>query len=107
MLTCGGCSKQFPLPEIVNYIQHKVNNCSKEVGEDAEMEEVDASKEALEKCVASPSVTGSGQPDEDDVGKETDEQTTEADSRESLKERLKRLDAETNTINSGKFDIRQ
>ena len=63
-------------------------------------EEVDAVKESVEKCVGSPSVTGSGQHDEDDIGKEN-AQNKEADSKETLKDRLKRLDAETNTINSG------
>ena len=95
----------FQLHEIVEYIQHKVGSCEKKEDntEDVDMEEeAEAAKEIVEKCVGSPSVTGSGQHDDDDLAKENNDEPKEADSAELLKER--RLDAETNTINSGECD---
>ena len=64
-------------------------------------EESDCTRETQDKCVSSPSVTDSGQVDEDDIGKVDNEQKTEVDPRKALKVMLSRQDAQTNTVNTG------
>ena len=108
VLTCGDCNNKFPLDCIVKNIQHKVNCCdnTNEDTEDVDMEEeADCARETEEKCIGSPSVTGSGQLDEDYIGKENIEEKKEADSREALEEKLKRKDAANNTVNTGDINI--
>ena len=86
LLTCGDCNTKFPLQELVAYIQHKATNCTKqeaEVSTGAQMEDKQDNK-SVEKCVGSPSITGSGQLDDEE----------EAD-----RENREKLDAETNTTN--------
>ena len=90
LLTCGECKTKFPLQELVAYIQHKATNCTNLTNgpdmEDTTSHSQEHSK-SLEKCVGSPSVTGSGQPDEDEEGRLVESQG-------------EKLDAETNTTNT-------
>ena len=91
LLTCGECKTKFPLQELVAYIQHKATNCSGQAGSELtngpDMEDSSQEQKLLEKCVGSPSVTGSGQPDEDEEGRLVESQG-------------EKLDAETNTTNT-------
>ena len=78
------------------YIQHKATHCSGQPGEPEltngpDMEDLSQEQKYREKCVGSPSVTGSGQPDEDEEGRPVESQ---GDSQGE------KLDAETNTTNT-------
>ena len=84
LLTCGDCNTKFPLQELVAYIQHKATNCTKQEGEVSNGTKVMEDK-SLEKCVGSPSITGSGQLDDEE---------------EAEREKREKLDAETNTTNT-------
>jgi len=75
ILTCGVCQKEFPLQEIVKFIQHKVLTCNKENYERCKSsadtdndtdKEGDKTKSSPDKgetsqSLGSPSVSGSGQ----------------------------------------------
>ena len=65
-LTCGGCRKKYVLADLTKFVQHKVLECKKE--NTCEDEDVDEREHAARhKSLGSPSVSGSGQVDDDDV----------------------------------------
>ena len=95
LLTCGDCKTKFPLQELVAYIQHKATHCSGQPGSELtngpDMEDHSQEQKYREKCVGSPSVTGSGQPDEDEEGRLVESQ---------VESQGEKLDAETNTTST-------
>ena len=68
-LTCGGCKKKFVLSDLTKFVQHKVLECTKEKsGCDSEDEE-EKEQNVRHKSLGSPSVSGSGQVDEDECSR--------------------------------------
>ena len=103
-MTCGVCQTEFPLQEIVKFVQHKVLTCNKENYErcksdedksgqrktktSAESPEKGESSSSQSQSVGSPSVSGSGQVDQDRLDQLKTEDKTH---------KVELADAESNT----------
>ena len=71
-LTCGGCKKKFVLSDLTKFVQHKVLECTKEkkINCDSEDEnEEEKEQNVRHKSLGSPSVSGSGQVDDDECSR--------------------------------------
>ncbi len=123
-LTCGVCRKEFPLAEIVRFIQHKVLSCNKENyrlrtgrppnseggGEGVQSVDGSSSSEAGGiVCTRRPSISAPINarrltPTVVDTSLVTVDDTAEAktESSSSSASVVKTADAESNTVNSGK-----
>jgi len=68
-LTCGGCKKKFVLSDLTKFVQHKLLECTKEkTGCDSEDEE-EKEQNVRHKSLGSPSVSGSGQVDDEECSR--------------------------------------
>ena len=93
-LTCGGCKKKFVLSDLTKFVQHKLLECTKEkTGCDSEDEE-EKEQNVRHKSLGSPSVSGSGQVDDEECSRIKSE-GEERDRKPSVR------DNGANTVKSG------
>lgn len=106
-LTCGECKRDFRLQELTLFIQHKALNSCKNSNElkSRKLDDYDEVKSSSPKegnyaSLGSPSVSGSGQTEEENNAESSVK--TEVDVKKQLF-----ADAETNTVSSsGKRELR-
>ena len=93
-LTCGGCKKKFVLSDLTKFVQHKLLECTKEkTGCDSEDEE-EKEQNVRHKSLGSPSISGSGQVDDEECSRIKSE-GEERDRKPSVR------DNGANTVKSG------
>lgn len=71
-LTCGGCKQKFVLSDLTKFVQHKVLECTKEKKANCDSEEENEEEKeqnVRHKSLGSPSVSGSGQVDDDECSR--------------------------------------
>ena len=68
-LTCGGCKKKFVLSDLTKFVQHKVLECTKEKNSCDSEDDDEKEQNVRHKSLGSPSVSGSGQVDDEDCSR--------------------------------------
>ena len=68
-LTCGGCKKKFVLSDLTKFVQHKVLECTKEKSSCDSEDEEEKEQNVRHKSLGSPSVSGSGQVDDEECSR--------------------------------------